>query len=254
MKFNISQISKILDLDRESIKTIAYHFRDYLQSEANPEKGTLRLFTLQEIPVLAYISNYWEDDPDYDSIKQGLNANEHQEHPYTDFITMLTPVFREVPDDIEEKGSAAALIMRMPAYDRYFLACYYKHAGDTLVEAAIKNDNAYELVYPILFNYRHATELYLKASIKNAKFNHDLFAPLQALKLILQEEFSVLIPQWFENIILDFKRHDPKGTAFRYDSSFEIDETFIDLLHLKTLMTWLSDAFKKMRLKQGLTC
>jgi hypothetical protein len=254
MKFNVFQIAKILKLDRDSIKTMAYHFRDYLEPEANPQKGIPRLFTLQDIPVLAYVSNYWEDAPDYDSIQQGLNANEHREHPYTDFITMLTPVFREVPEDIEEKGSAAALIMGMSMYDRYFLACYYKHAGDMLVEAAIKNDNAYELVYPILFNYRHATGLYLKASIKNARFDHDLFAPLQELKLILQQEFGVLIPQWFENIILDFKRYDPKGTTFRYESSFEIDETYIDLLHLETLMTWLCDSFKKMRLKQGLPC
>ena len=69
MKFGVSETAKYLDTDRDLIKKWAYLFSDYLEPEANPLKGTPRQFSAEDLRVFAYISYYWEDDPDIESIK-----------------------------------------------------------------------------------------------------------------------------------------------------------------------------------------
>jgi endo-1,4-beta-D-glucanase Y len=49
---------------RDTTKKWAYIFSDYLSAGANPEKGTPRQFTIDDVRVFAYILMYWEDDPD----------------------------------------------------------------------------------------------------------------------------------------------------------------------------------------------
>jgi hypothetical protein len=136
--------------------------------------------------------------------------------------------------------------------DLYFLAVSYKTAGDALVDSAIENDNAHELIYPIIYNYRHSIELYLKDSITNRKANHSLTTPLEELKQNLQETLHVAIPEWFENTILAFSQYDPKGVSFRYGGNLPEYETFVDIHHLKQLIRLLGKAFQAIRNERGL--
>jgi len=69
MKFGVSEAARSLEVDRDIIKKWAYLFRDYLEPPANPRKGIPRQFSVEDLRIFAYISMFWEDDPDIESIK-----------------------------------------------------------------------------------------------------------------------------------------------------------------------------------------
>lgn len=253
MQFTVAKAAEILKVDTQLIKKWAYHFSEYLQPAAKPEKGVTRLFSVQDILVFAYVYHHWEDEPDFESIKIGLNSEDHNEYPYNELATTLTPIFKDIADYIEERSSSAALLIAYSEVtDLYFLAKSYKNAGDVLVDSAIDNDNAYELIYPIIYNYRHSIELFLKASITNRQINHSLTTPLEELKQTLKQEFQATIPEWFENTVIAFSEYDPNGISFRYGSILPNDETFVDVQHLKELIGLLGKAFQTIRSKRGL--
>jgi len=115
------------------------------------------------------------------------------------------------------------------------------------VDIAVGEGGGYELLCPIIYNYRHSTELYLKGTLGSSEKTHDLHQLLQELKLLLKNKFNTMPPAWFENIVTTFNDFDPYGTTFRYGGSINIDEIYIDLSHVKTLMNWLPDSFQKIR-------
>lgn len=77
-------------------------FSEYLNSKVNPPKGTARIFTSEDLRVLAYVSMYWEDQPNFESINFGLNTNSHFEEPFNGLIAMATPLFQEPPGNLDE--------------------------------------------------------------------------------------------------------------------------------------------------------
>jgi hypothetical protein len=255
MQFTVSKAAEILKVGRELIKRWAYHFSEYLEPAANPEKGVARKFSVNDILVLGYVREHWEDEPDFECIKVGLNREDHKESPYSEFATLLTPIFQDIPHDIEERSSSAALLVAYSEEaDLYFLAKSYKDAGDVLVESAIENGTAYELIYPVIYNYRHSIELYLKASISNHQIGHSLTTPLEELKQTLLREFNATIPEWFENAVIAFNEYDPKGVSFRYGGTLPEHETFVDIHHLREVMGLLGKAFQRIRNERGLPC
>ncbi len=134
----------------------------------------------------------------------------------------------------------------MTGFDTFGLAESYKLAGDMLVDAALSTTETYELIYPVIYNYRHATELYLKDAVQPKKLDHNLVWLLQEFKMQLTTEFNAALPQWFENIVLAFDDFDPGSIAFRYGgASFtKQDEVWVDLPHMKTNMARLSKVFQ----------
>jgi hypothetical protein len=245
MKFGTSEVARILNVERNLIKSWAFKFVDYLKPEANPPKGITRQFCKEDIRVLAYISMYWEDDPDIESIKSGLNSNDHFESPYDELIIQVTPMFREL-EDTDENGNGVLLGGMSKFGDTFAMAESYKLAGDFLVDSALDNNEEYELICPVIYNYRHATELYLKSTIGKWKNKHDLLELLQKLKLLLKTEFNVIPPDWFENIIQTFNDFDPNGTTFRY-GGIHSKEAIADLTHIKTLMGLLAESFQSIK-------
>jgi len=255
MKFGVSEVARLLKVDRDLVKTWAYKFSDYLKPQANPGKGSPRQFCTEDLRVLAYIYTYWEDDPDLESIKCGLNAEDYYEEPFNSFLTTATPLFREPPEDLDENWRHGTVIGGMAEFgDTFALADSYKLAGDMLVDAALSTDEAYELICPVIYNYRHATELYMKSIIVKRRKIHDLIWLMQELKKLLKTEFDATFPDWFKNIILAFDDFDPNGTSFRYGSNGTVsqhDEVWVDIVHMKTLMGWLAESFQKIRHRLG---
>ena len=97
------------------------------------EKRCYSIFSIDDVLVFAYVSNHWEDEPDFECIKMGLNAKEHYEYPYNELATVLTLIFREIPHDIEERSASAALVVALSEFtDLYFIANSYKNAGDVV--------------------------------------------------------------------------------------------------------------------------
>ncbi len=254
LKFGVSETARIFEVDRNLVKTWAHHFSDYLGPGANPAKGMPRQFSVEDLRVLAYVSMYWEDEPDIEYIKIGLNCENHLEQPYNDLLTSLTPLFQELPDNLDETWTHGTVISGMAEIaDAFALAESYKLAADILVDAALSSGDTFELACPIIYNYRHATELYLKATVVHVKKDHDLLWLLQEFKKVLKTEFTdfdATIPEWFENIVLVFNDFDPDSTTFRYGglSSFSKQgEVWVDLPHIKRLMGWLAKSFQKIR-------
>lgn len=247
MKFSVSEAANSLETDRELVKKWTYLFSDYLEPTANPPKGIPRQFSADDLRVLAYVSFYWEADPDIEAIKIGLNTGEHHEQVYNDFITALTPLFIDPPDGLGEDWRHGALFGEMAEYgDTFELASSYKIAGDMLVDAALAKYKAFELICPILYNYRHAVELYFKAVIGEWENVHSLPKLLQDFKKITKSEFDATPPEWFDDIIIVFDEFDPGGTSFRYGGSMP-GEVWVDIQHVKTLMDWISRSFRKIR-------
>lgn len=54
-------------------------------------------------------------------------------------------------------------------------------------------------------------------------------------------------PPWFDSIIESFNHIDQKGTAFRFGITIPKDELYIDLKHMKQLMSWLQVAFQTIK-------
>ncbi len=194
---------------------------------------------------------YWEDQPDLESIKIGLNTESHFEEPYDDLVRSVTPLFQELHENLDESWRHGTVIGGMAEIgDAFALAESYKFAGDVLVDAALSTAEAYELIYPVIYNYRHATELYLKATLIPRRKDHDLLWLLQEFKKLLKTEFDATLPEWFENIILAFNDFDPDSTTFRYGGFAFLSkhgEVWVDLVHMKTLMGWLAESFQKIR-------
>jgi hypothetical protein len=248
MSFGVGEAARIFQVHRDVVTRWAYHFSDYLGPGANPPKGMPRKFSAEDLRVLAYVFMYWEDEPDLECIRIGLNTNSHFEQPYDNLMTSLTPLFHEPPENLDETWRHGAVIGGMAAIgDVFFLAESYKLAGDKLVDAAISTDEVFELIYPVIYNYRHATELYLKASVLPRHGNHDLLPLLQEFKKLLQAEFDATVPEWFESVVIVFHDFDRNSTTFRYGGFFGQGEVWVDLAHMKTLMGWLAESFQKIR-------
>jgi hypothetical protein len=254
IKFTVAEISHMFKVERDTVKTWAYKFSEYLSSNANPPKGNVREFQIDDISVMAYIYTEWEGEPDIECIKIGLNSNSQFDNPQIDdLITSLIPIFLEPPENLDETWKHGVIFSGLASLvDMITFARSYKLAGDRLVEIALENEEAVDLFYPAMFNYRHSVELYLKVLTNKYPQSHDLKNLYDKLKDLLKSDFGINPPKWFENIILGFNEFDPGSTAFRYGGGHEKDEVFVDFIHLKTLMGWLSLYFQKILHRQGL--
>lgn len=189
---------------------------------------------------------YWEKEPDFENIRIGLNREDFKEYPYSDIQKEVIPIFQE----LTENSSPKSTVMIGGMYDAanmFTLADSYKYSGDLLVDIALKNMEENELLFPIVFNYRHATELYLKAIISKYNNNHKLKEHYNKFKELINKEFNQTPPKWFEDLIDAFNDFDPGSTTFRYGTNLPKDEMLVDLSHLKEIMNFAADAFQKIK-------
>lgn len=236
LNFTISDVSKIFKIDERTIQTCSYHFKDYLSKNANPEKGIKRVFITSDICTLNYILYYWEDNPDFESIKYGLNSNEQFEEPFSNVITEITPIFREF-DDNDINTNIWLIGGEFDNINLFELGEAYKNAGDILSELIQKQEQPDVVsIYPIIYNYRHATELLIKSVLPEFREIHKLLILYENLKSYLLNEFNYTPSIWVENLITAFNDFDPKGTTFRYGVKINNDEMVVDFNHIKTLM------------------
>lgn len=254
MEYTVSGVARVLKVENKLIKEWAYKFSGYLNPKANPAKGQPRLFCVNDIRVIAYILMYWEGDASIKEIEIGLNTNEYFEVESIDnLLTQLMPFFQETSESMDETWKHGVLFNGLAQFgDIFYLANSYKAAGDRLVEVALDNDEGWDLFCPIVYNYRHATELYIKSFITKHNNSHNLRMLFNKLEVRLKKEFNLVAPDWFKNIIISFDKFDPGSTTFRYGGQIEGGEVFLDLKQLEILMGWMESAFKNIRQRQGL--
>ncbi|AGA76716.1 hypothetical protein [Echinicola vietnamensis] len=258
-KLIVSSVAKIFEVSSDTVKKWIKIFHEYLSSSAVPPKGTERTFEIEDIRVLAHIFSYWEDEPDIEYIKMGLNSNSHYDNELIDnLILQISPFVIEPNDKMDETWKHGVLFGGLGEIgDRFYLANSYKLAGDRLIETALQNEESWDLFSPAIYNYRHATELYLKDITNFNKENnnkrnpHDLKPLFEKFKVILSEDYGTTCPDWFSNVVDTFNKFDPGGTTFRYGERVNLDEVFIDFVQMKTLMGWMSKSFNKIRERQS---
>lgn len=163
LKFMVSDVARIMKVDNAMVKKWAAQFSSYLSNGSRSVDGAPRLFSVVDLCVLAYVSAYWDEDPDIDSIESGLNVGEHRGFPFYEVALAETPIFKDPPIDMEGLSADSGVLLMDT--DLLALAKSYKIAGDLLVDASISSGEAFEVVFPIVYCYRHATELFLKAVI-----------------------------------------------------------------------------------------
>jgi len=244
LKYGVSEIAGILNVDRNLIKTWTHHFGDYLNKQAIPSKGTPRQYTVEDISVLSYVMYHWEEEPDIESIKIGLNSDNHLESPFDEIAKQAIPILRELSDREfpEEIFVAGGLIGGIHKLE---LADSYKRAGDLLVDNVEKQEENWGIFFPIIFNYRHSIELYIKAILQEQTSTHDLNVLATKLKQILVDKLNLQPPEWFEDLIKAFSEFDPGSTTFRYGELDWQNEMVIDLKHIKNVMNWSSESFHR---------
>ncbi len=133
-------------------------------------------------------------------------------------------------------------------------------AGDILISACEEdNSESHSLIYPILFNYRHAIELALKwiikiygrySTVRTDDLEHHNLWKLWCLcrKIIVElgsEDEAILA---VEQIIKDFHDLDRSGQTFRYSHSkagatTDLPDYPIDLLNIQDVMQGVAHFF-----------
>lgn len=242
MKYGVAETARILGIDIRQLKTWAYQFRDNLSASANPEKGTPRIFMAADMLVLLYVSHFWEDEPDIETIIAGLNSEYHLEDIY--IHTLLNHTFLiqdDVPENLEEPSRFGLLISPQIHLKQIEIARSYHRAANALWDKA--NDSGFPMAdcYPVLFAYRHALELYLKM-LGNAgmELKHNLKACMAAVEKHYDQKVSPLTKEW----IMTLHQMDATGWHFRYEPEAEgtMDGQWLDWLHFRYAMDTLFNA------------
>lgn len=118
-----------------------------------------------------------------------------------------------------------------PRKDLWVYAVGYRRAGDALVREAFNGDERTDfIVYPIVYNYRHAIELYLKAlwvkvhflcgNPRKPIFTHSVVALWAPMRLVMDADRNFRgawscfdeIEYWLKQV----DEFDPVGETFRF--------------------------------------
>jgi len=245
----ISEVARFLGVDRELVKTWVGMFPEQLSEWAQPEAGRTRLFTDADTRALALVSDLWEDDPDLENIHACLNTGEQNSDRYVELVHLDTPVFQDVPNDLDESWDHGVLLSTMWLRPGIEVARAYKYAADELVKEALSCQEPHLLDYPIFFTYRHVLELYLKLLLNDAvrarQIGHDLSALINAV----ENKFQSKANEWVRDRLREFSEVDPTSDRFRYadrpPQHPKYVEIWIDFVQLKATMTRLCEIFEQ---------
>lgn len=161
------------------------------------------------------------------------------------------PIFEDCPDWVGEQGfDFGLLVVGMGSMEGIEVARAFAEAGDRLLDAALKNRESWEAGYPVLFCYRHALELYLKAVAPCAKKKHGLKDLWDALRPHLEGRYRDDQIEWLGARIMEFHSIDPRSTAFRYHDTRPQGhpELWVDYHHLKEKVRIVFQAMERVGL------
>ncbi len=244
--YSVSEAAKILEVDGKIIKDWSFHFAEYLSSAANPSKGKQRFYTIEDIRIFAYVLLYREDEPDIEYIKLGLNSQEYYDiEPINNLIAQIAPIFQEPTEEIAGIESNVIFAGMTSLDNQLSLANAFKESGDILFETVKKQGNLYDFASPILYQYRHAIELYLKSTLIKPLRTHNLLKLYEKFEILIKAKFQIAVPAWIRNMIVGFNEIDPKGDIFRYREDIASNEILVNLLLLKIKMDWFAKSINR---------
>ncbi len=128
------------------------------------------------------------------------------------------------------------------------------------MDAAASQRESWEAAYPILFCYRHALELYIKALLPAGTQGHRLSELVRAIKPWLDKQYPASQVAWLTGRIAEFDRLDPNSTVFRYPDGPATayrggqdpwPETWVDFRRLRRSTAKMFQALEWARLHAG---
>ena len=236
MNRNVSQTAQILEVSAQQVKTWAWQFKKHLSSQSNPLKGRPRAFTDSDVLALVYVAMHWEQNPDIEAIRIGLNCEEHHDDSCREILYRNTPVLQEPPEDLDETWRHGIFLNGGSVNEYLELARNYRHSAEALLDSALERGESRDWGYPILFTYRHSLELYLKIIGEIEEPTHSLRDCVRLVEQRHNQQIGSPMREW----IIEFDRIDPVGTAFRYADdqagTLKYAEVWIDFVHLRFAM------------------
>lgn len=236
----VSEVARLLDVGRDTVIAWTTRFAEYLSLTASAPKDKARQFNEADLRVLALVSDQWEDESDYEYVYAMLDRGEHNEDRYVEFAQLHTPIFQDVPEEIDETWQHGVLIGGMANRQWIEVAQSYKRAADSLVTVALKSDEPHTLDYPIFFLYRHCLELYLKTMLGGTVEEHFLDTLIKAL----ETKYGKSLGGWIRDRLWDFHEIDRKSDMFRYPEDVPNGELWIDFHQLQLVMNRMTEAFE----------
>jgi len=218
------------------ISEFGEHFSHSVKAPTDPQ----RHFTENDLCVLMYIQEQAEDGSPSEEIHGDLCRGEHESDRNVEMALLYTPLFQDMPDEIDETWQHGVLIGGMASRNWLEVARSYKLAGDNLVSEALKTEEPHKLDYPIFYIYRHCLELYLKTILGGTVRGHDFGKLIEAL----EEKYKKPLGGWIRERLWDFHDIDKKSDMFRYPEEIEDGELWIDFHHLLLVMNRMSAAFE----------
>jgi hypothetical protein len=157
-------------------------------------------------------------------------------------------IFEELPDELDDSWRHGSLLGGMASCpDNREMAKAYRLCANTLVDRNTHEYEAYEVVYPILFLYRHALELYLKAILGEGRsMGHNIEKLASVFRENYKNSYGCDLPKHAIRLMNEIATYDRPGTTFRYTEGFSEGEYWVDFEKLKDQFDWLFDGLEKM--------
>ena len=209
------------------------------------------MFDDGDLLVLCYLWHEWEDEPDIEAIKVGLNREEHFAEPFVEHLYIHTPLLQEPPDDLDETWRHGFLWVGGHGQSRFELARSYRYAAEKLLDEALKDGEAHHWLCPVLFTYRHTMELYLKTIGDIREHTHSLAKCVELVEKRHGQKFPPRTKKWIEE--LDAIDPNP-GTTFRYEDNLGhhgCPEYWVDLRQFKFAMKHVFEMIDSAFLRVG---
>lgn len=170
----------------------------------------------------------------------------------------LRPLFEEPPEGVDSDWVHGALLVSLGSitvFERIEIARAFRAAADRLLDTVLDTRESWEALYPILYCYRHTAELYFKAILPDAPFNHGLEGLACDLKRHISGRYREEHVEQLLARILELHRIDPSSTVFRYADgatraysrsgvSTPDPELWVDFHHLQGAMGQVFDALE----------
>lgn len=133
----------------------------------------------------------------------------------------MTALFRDPGEgDEREDGYSQPhgfLLGGMLADERESIAFQYLKAANLIVDGVRQKQVAdYEVAYPVLYLYRHAIEVLVKALIGGDKDHHRLDVLGCELVAHVRARYDQEVPRWVIEQLNEVASIDPTSQAFRY--------------------------------------
>lgn len=237
---DLSTLNRLFGMAEADVLRWITDFNEHFSQAAKGMSWGDRCFTTADLCVLLYIQSQTEDGNGPDEIEGGLCCCEHLNDILVEEARLHTPIFQEVPDNIEETWQGV-LIGGMAGRDWIQVARSYKLAADSLLVEALKSDEPHLYDYPIYYLYRHCLELYLKTIIGDTIRSHDF----ENLVKVLEVKCHKTLGGWIRERLWDFHEIDQKSVMFRYPEFVNSGELWIDFHHLRFIVDCMIQLFEQ---------